>query len=140
MSVVTDVQDYLVAEGVVDGSTGWPSVRGVLHDQSDRLVAIKNDGGALPEIGAASGLGSAAHRDPRVLITVRGAPHERDLSESKAQEIYDKLHGRLATTMGSGTYQRVMAETPPIEVGQDDNKRPIQTIAFRLAVAQGAPA
>jgi hypothetical protein len=140
MSVVTDVVSYLATLDIVDGSSDWPSVRGVLHDGSDQLVAIRNDGGGLPEIGADAGLGSAAFRDPRVHLTIRGAPHDRDGAEDKAQEVYDALHGLMATTLGSTEYHRIVAETTPIEVGQDENARPIHTVAFRLAVAQGAPA
>lgn len=140
MTVVTDVQAYLATLDIVDGSSDWVSVRGVLYDGTDQLVAIRNDGGGVPEMGTAEGLGSAAFRDPRVHITVRGAPHDRDGSEAKAQEIYDALHGLFAATLGVTEYHRVMAETPPIEVGQDGNARPIHTVAFRLAVAQGAPA
>ena len=140
MSVVSDVVSYLAALDIVDGSSDWPSVRGVLHDASDRLVAVRNDGGPQPEIGAAEGLGSAAFRDPRVHLTVRGGPHDRDSTDDKAQEIYDALHGLMATTLGATQYDRIVAETTPIEVGQDENARPIHTVAFRLAVAQGAPA
>lgn len=140
MSVVTDVTTYLGTLDIVDGSSDWPSVRGVLHDDSDRLVAIKADGGGFPEIGVSVGAGDAAYRDPRVHFTVRGQPNDRDAAEAKAQEIYDALHGRLATTIGTTEYHRVVAETPPIEVGQDDNARPLFTVALRFAVAQGAPA
>ena len=140
MSVVADVQSYLASLDIVDGSSDWTSVRGVLHDGVDRLVAIKGDGGPQPEIGTDEGLGSAAYRDPRVHITIRGQPHDRDAAEEKADEIFGVLHGLFAVTMGVTEYHRVRAETPPIEVGQDDRARPRFTVAFRLAVAQGAPA
>lgn len=140
MSAVSDTQAYLASLDIVDGSSDWPSVRGLLHDFADRLVAIKADGGGLPEIGAAAGLGSAAFRDPRVHVTIRGEPHDRDAAEDKADEIYGVLHGLLATTLGATQYDRIVAETTPIEVGQDENARPLFTVAFRLAVAQGAPA
>lgn len=140
MSDVANVVGYLAALDIVDGSSDWTSVRGTLYDGTDRLVAVRNDGGGTPEIGAAEGLGSAAFRDPRIHFTIRGEPHDRDATEDKAQEIFDALHGLMDTTMGAVRYERIVAETTPIEVGQDGNERPIHTVAFRLAVAQGAPA
>lgn len=140
MDPAPDVQAYLASLDIVDGSSDWPSVRGVLHDQSDRLVAIRNDGGGLPEIGAAAGLGSAAFRDPRVHVTVRGEPHEPNATGAKIWEIYAALHGLMATTLGATQYDRIVAVNTPIEVEQDENARPIHTVAFRMATAQGAPA
>jgi hypothetical protein len=139
MSEVTDVQTYLQGLDIVDGSSDWPSVRGVLHDGSDRLVAIKADGGATPEVGRSSGLGDAAFKSPRVHVTVRGQPNERDNTEAKALEVYGALHG-VAGTVGSTHYGLITADTNVIEVGQDDNQRRIFTIAFTMRTAQGAPA
>jgi hypothetical protein len=101
-------------------------------------VAVRDDGGTA-EIGADEGLGSAAYRDPRVHLTVRGEPHEPNDTSAKAWEIYGVLHSLTGTVLGSTRYDRIDGTTP-VEVGQDGNARPLFTVAFSLAVAQGAPA
>jgi hypothetical protein len=49
------------------------------------------------------------------------------------------LHSLTGTVLGSTRYDRIDGTTP-VEVGQDGNARPLFTVAFSLAVAQGAPA
>lgn len=141
MSLASDLQTYLAAQGHIDGATGWTSVRRRLHDKVDKLVVITEDGGPAPEIATATGLGSAAFRDPAAQVLVRGEPWQSDEVVTKAQDIYDELHGRLAVTLGSTTYDRVVAQSSgPIPLGFDENGRFQVTISFRCAVSQGAPA
>lgn len=140
MSAVTDVTTYLASLDIVDGSSDWPSVRGLLHDGSDRLVAIKADGGLRPEVGRSFGIGDTASRRPRVHVTVRGEPNERDGAEDKANEIRDALHGLDDVTLGATRYELVEADSEVIEVRQDENARRLFTIAFTLTAPQGAPA
>lgn len=138
MSAVSDVQTYLSSLDIVDGSSDWTSVRGLLHEGSDKLVAIRADGGGLPEVGRSTGLGDAAFKSPRTHLTIRGEPNARDDTEDKAEEIYDALHGKSGT-IGSTYYGLVTADTNVIEVGQDDKARRIFTVAFTMRTDQGAP-
>lgn len=137
MGRVDDVQDHLQSESIVDGATGWPSVRRLEYEPTDndddRLVIISEDGGTPPEIAAASGIGDSALGDGGVQVRVRGPKHDSDASRSKAQEILDELHGQLGATIGSTTYHRVRAQTDePVFAGWDDDERPSHTISFLL--------
>jgi len=134
MGVVDDVQDRLQAQGIVDGATGWPSVRRREHDGSDRLVRIIEDGGPSPEFPADSGLGDAAIEDPGVQVMVRGTKTDGgDAVVAKATEIKNDLHGLQAVTLNGTLYHRIRAMTPdPISIPEDGRGRPLATIAFRL--------
>lgn len=137
MGAVSDVQTYLAAQSVVDGATGWTSVRRRMHDQADKLVVISEDGGPPPDMPASSGVGSGALKDPGVQVIARGEPWDGDSSRSKAQDVYDALHGLRDTTLGATTYLRVRAMTSePVFLGFDENGRPSHSIAFRLKTDQ----
>lgn len=133
MGVVDDVQDRLQAQGLIDGATGWPSVRRFLHEDSDQLVVLTEDGGPPPELTASAGIGEAAEKDPGVQVRVRAQEFDSDASLAQAQAIYDDLHGLKGVTLGSTDYHRVAALSPePVFMGFDDEGRPEHTISFRL--------
>jgi len=138
MGVVEDVQSYLVSEGVVDGSTDWPSVRRNRHDDSDRLVVITEDGGPAPQIARDEGIGDAAVKDCGVHILVRAERQNGDAAYEKAREIMDALHGLAGEELGSTEYIRVMALTSEPVFLRDETERPLFTIAFRLMAPVGA--
>lgn len=132
-----DVQDHLQSEGLVDGSSTWPSVRRQEVDdkgESGRLVIIMEDGGPTPEIPASAGIGDSALGEPGVQVRVRGAPHESDEAEAQCQAIIDELHGKLNATIGSTLYHRIMAQTTePVWAGYDeDDRRPNFTASFLM--------
>lgn len=133
MSFVDDIQDHLQSQGLVDGATGWASVRNtMLDDKGDQLVMVAEDGGPAPEISTTDGIGDSALKDVGALLTVRAGPNSPDDSRSKAQAILDELHGQLGATIGSNAYLRVTALTgEPIAAGYDDKSRPLHTVAFR---------
>ena len=134
MGIVADVQAYLQAETLVDGSTGWASVRRRVNDaMGDQLVILTEDGGFEPETPAPAGtLGDSALMEPAVQVRVRGKPWDGDSAEGKAQEIFDALHGLLRTEVGATYYVRVKAQTPgPVFMGFDAKGRPELTISFR---------
>lgn len=134
MGLVADVQTFLVAQGLVDGSTGWPSVRRFKHDDSDQLVVITEDGGREPELPASSGIGDAALGDPAVHVMVRAGALDSDAAGAKAQAILDALHGHQGS-VGSTTPLRVQSRTAePIFAGFDENNRPEFTTSFRFLI------
>lgn len=135
MSLVSDLQTYLADQSLVDGGTGWTSVRRREHDGVDQLVILTEDGGTAPEIGRAAGVGSGALHDAGVQIRCRGSEWDSDASEAKAQQIFDLLHGQTGITIGSTTYLRIAALTSrPVFVGFDDKGRPSHSISFRFSV------
>lgn len=132
MGAVSDVVAFLALAGIVDGASTWPSVRRKMREGSNKLVMVKEDGGPPPGVPSATGVGSAALKDPGVLVTVRGAPDKGDAASAKAQEIFDALVV-ADETIGTGYYLRVAALTSePVFVGWDEKSRPIFTIGFRL--------
>lgn len=134
MGVVDDVQAYLTAQGLVDGSTSWTSRRRWESDVDvDRLVILTEDGGPPPEIAETEGIGDSAEADVGVQVRVRGQPHQGDDAAEKAKAILDQLHGQRSVTMNGTTYLRVRAQTPvPVFAGWDDRNRPNFTTSFRL--------
>lgn len=133
--LAADVQTYLAAQGLVDGTTSWPSTLGQLHDESDRLVQIAEDVGDAPEVHASEGLGSAAFVRPAVLITVRGAPHERTEARAKAAAIYDELHALLDATLDADTYLQIRARSSEFARVYDDRMRPRYSMGYMATAA-----
>ena len=132
MGAVADVQTFLESAGIIDGATGWPSVRRRVHDGSDQQVVITEDGGLPPMVPAATGMGDGALKIPAVHFSVRGEEWDGDASAAKAQEIMDALIGADGT-IGSTHYLVVSAQTAsPIFIGFDDKGRPRHTIAFKM--------
>ena len=138
MGVVSDVQDYLEEEGLVDGSTEWQSLRRNRQDKQDKIVVITEDGGPEPEIYKATGIGDAAVRDSGVQILVRAERLNGDAAQEQAQAIYDALHGLTDTTLGETEYIRVVALTSEPSFLQDENERPLVTWAYRLMALASA--
>jgi hypothetical protein len=136
VAAVDDVFAYLEAQGIAGGSTGWDCKRRRMMDgqgSSDQIVVLQEDGGPAPEIKVADGIGDSAMKDAGVLVTVRATQWKSDDSRSKAQAVFDALHGKIAAMIGSRTYLRVAALTPePVWIGFDEQGRPRHTIAFRL--------
>lgn len=131
-----DVQAYLAAQSLIDGSTGWPSTRGALHDEFDRLVAIRSDGGPEPEVYAASGLGSAALHRPSVQVRVRGAAADtRDVVYATAVAVHDALHGLHGATLGGTDYLLVRARSGGFAEFYDDRQRLNLTMSYLATVA-----
>lgn len=140
MGAVADVQAYLVAQGLVDGGTGWTSYRRFMPDRENQVVVISEDGGPDPEARRATGMGSAALGDAGVQVMVRGGPRDSDASEAKASAILNALHGLGPTTMDATEYKRTLSLTlEPIFAGFDDNERPIHTCSFRLTRVVAEP-
>lgn len=135
IDLAADVQAYLIAQGHVDGSTGWPSTRGALHDESDQMVQIATDIGPPPELPASEGLGSAALTHPAALVTVRGKAYKRDAAQAKAAEIHDALNGLLGATLGSTEYLNVRAAGSQFAQVFDDKARPRFSMSYRALAA-----
>lgn len=139
MGAVKDVYDWLGAEGLV-GST-WVVIERTRTDNiQNRVIVVVEDGGPEPEVGADSGIGSAAMAFPGVLLRFRGEPGQAIEVQEKAQDIQNRLHGLRGVDIGDNHYLEVRVLTSePIFVGFDEKKRPEFTVALRLTRAQAAP-
>jgi len=135
IDLAADVQSYLEDSGLVDGTTGWPSTRGRVHDESERLVAVASDVGPTPEVHADEGLGSAALTMPTVQVRVRGsAADARDDVYAKARAIYDALQSLSGATLGAATYMQISARASSFAEFYDDRERLNLTMSY-LATA-----
>lgn len=128
MNGVQDVYDFILAEGLAGGATGWALVRRNIEDHpGDQLVGVTEDGGSPPE------MGSAAVREPGVQVRVRGAANDGDGVQAKAEAIFSALHGLAnAVSVGGGTYLRVEAMTSGPVMFRDDKKRWNATTTYML--------
>lgn len=136
MSQVEDFQLYLQDRGIIDGSSGWPSVKRVVHDGTkanpvNRLVILTEDGGFAPEVPSFTGIGDAAFEWPNVQVRVRGAKGEGVDAYAKMAEIKDALHGRRNETVGYTHYIRIKALSGILYIGIDDKERPEFTLSFQ---------
>lgn len=136
MPAVDDVFTYLLSQNLAGGATNWSLIRRKIMDApaTDQLVVVSEDGGTV-EMPVASGLGSAPLASKGVMITVRAALDESDVSFQKANAILVALHGLRAVELVSGgsLYFSIRALTPePVFAGFDSRGRPLHTVAFRL--------
>jgi len=131
MGLVADAYAFLVAQNIVEGSTGWKLRRRRLDETANQLVVLTEDGGDVPEIATVEGIGDAALKDVGLHVIVRGEPWDGDGSFTKAQEIHSLLHGQLGVTMGANFYHRLQARTAePLFAGYDERGRPTHSISF----------
>jgi hypothetical protein len=130
MGAVADVRAYLEAESLVGGD--WPAVERRMHDATDQLVVISEDGGPPPEIGRIDD--TAALVTLGVLVTIRGAPWDAVSAQAQADLILTAFHGLTGEVIGSTEYIGVVALTAePVFAGfEEQTNRPLFTVALRL--------
>lgn len=146
MSLIDDVQAHLQSEGLIDGTTGWPSFRRRLFDGTaqapiNRQVVLTEDGGVIPESPSPAGsMGDSARGEAGIQIRVRGEPWDGDGAAAKIEAIYRHLHGLQRVTLGANYYIRVYALTSgAIFLGFDDRSRPEFTWSFRATYGVDLP-
>lgn len=138
MGVVDDVVTRMQAQSLVDGATGWTSSKRKMHDGSNQLVVVTEDGGPPPELHASQGIGSEALKQPAVQILVRGEPNKGNDTYTKARAIFDDLNHLLDVTINSTTYLSILSRTSePVFTGFDDNERPIISMSFLMLTSAG---
>jgi hypothetical protein len=137
MAAIDDVFEYIKAQAIAGGNTGWNLLRRRITDTtSDQLVVVAEDGGPEPEIPTAGGIGDSAQEDPAVMVTVRAKAWDGDASRDKADDVLLALHGKFDIVLAppnGDRYLRIRAQTPaPIFAGYDEQGRPLHTISFRM--------
>lgn len=135
MSAVSDLQDFLLAEGLVNdaGQGAWPTFRRRVTDASgDQLVVLTEDGGPQPPVGS-------AEETLQVQVLVRGRPNDGDSVEAKIAAIYDAVHGQTGVVMGETRYIGVVALSAQPAAFSDDKGRWNMTISFAMTRPQATP-
>ena len=120
MSVLEDLQAYLVANGV----TGVFMVK--MPDVPAAVVCLYEYAGIPPEF---------AHdgqqwENPRVQAVARDTTYQA--ARDKAQTVYNLLNGKANMTIGS-RYLKILALQSPFPLGVDENDRPRLVVNFEIA-------
>ncbi len=131
MAAVEDVAAYLDACG--HGTVGTDIMRhgflGDFDDEAgtyDNLILVTQPGG-MPAVQA---FAAKVSDRPSVQVFVRNT--DMTTAQAKADAVYDDLDGLATTTLGSNTYLLVTADSPPVELGRDGNRRAIWVVGFSL--------
>jgi hypothetical protein len=121
-----EVADYLEAEGVAGGDTGWTLFTGFLPTSPHRAVAVFPAGGLAPE--AKNPL-----RHPQVQVRVRGNPQEQTAPYEKVEEVLAALRRVRNQVLGAGYYAHLLPASDVLALGQDQSQRFEYTVTFRAA-------
>lgn len=124
--LVTEVLDYLEAQGLIGGATGWTRAAGFLPPDPDKVVAVYVTPGFPPEI-VRDGSTETAYDEPGFQVRGRGAVHGYSELENKMRAIYTSLHGVPI----AANYVLVRAtQSAVLPLGLDEKGRPGMTWNF----------
>lgn len=115
------VADYLVAQNIGGGATGWTVSRGTFTD-AVKDIAVMDSGGAPPLQQAA---GRVLYQG--AVIQVRGEPGAAWAARQKAEAVLTTLDGASV----SGLLYLHVTQSSPMDVGPDESGRPLFSLSFR---------
>ena len=123
--LITDVLDYLEAQSLIGGVTGWTRAAGYLPPSPDQVVAIFETPGEVPEV-VPEGSTEQAYDVPGFQVRARGGEFGYSALRTKIGAIYRSLHGStLSPTTGDPGYVYVYGvQSGPLPMGNDGNNRP----------------
>lgn len=129
--LIDDVLDYLVAQGVIEGATGWTRAAGYLPPSPNQVIAVFETGGIEPEI-APVGSDEVEYDYPGFQVFGRGAVFGYEALRNKMGEVFRTLHdSTLSPGVGTPAYVQVQAvQSGPLALGYDENDRPLLTWNF----------
>jgi len=131
--IVTDVLDFLEAEGLIAGATGWARAAAYLPPSPDQVIAVFETSGTEPEL---TPIGSTETPLDEPGFQVRGRSTEFGYAalRNKMGAIFRALHGStLAPASGEPPYILVKAvQSAPLPLGLDENNRFGQTWNFQV--------
>ena len=93
--ILTNIRDYLVALGLVEGATGWKCYAGIMPDDQDQTIGIFETGGY-----PADTLGRENLR-LTFQVRVRGRRLDYAVARAKWQELFDALQDAQSGLVGS---------------------------------------
>lgn len=124
--LVTEVLDYLEAQGLIAGATGWGRSAGYLPPDPDKVVAVYITPGVQPEV-VRDGSTETAYDEPGFQVRGRSDRFGYEELETKMRAIYQALHGVAI----ANNYVLVTADqSAPLPMGMDENGRPGMTWNF----------
>lgn len=123
--LITDVLNFLVSEGIIEGATGWTRGAGYLPPDPDQVIAVFETPGLVPEV-VKTGSTEQAYDNPGFQIRGRGGEFGYDALRQKMGQVFRTLHESvLAPTSGDPLYVIVTAvQSGPLPIGLDEESRP----------------
>ena len=130
--LITDVLDYLVAESLIGGETGWARMASFMPPTPDKMIVVYETGG-FPSESAPSGSAETEYDEPTFQVRGRGDEFGYEELRTKMGAIYRALHeSELAPTSGDPVYVYVYAiQSGPFPLGLDKGSRPELTWNFK---------
>ena len=126
--MATEILDFLAAEGLIGGATGWARAATYLPPSPDQVIAVFSTPGDPPEI-TPSGSAETAYDEPGFQVRGRGAEFGAEALENKMWAVYRALHDGDV----GGNYVLVRAvQSGPMMMGYDASGRPEMTWNFSV--------
>ena len=124
-----DIKDILIDSSVALGefaaTSGWSINISKMPDSPDTCIGIYDQPGLASEP-------KITYDRPGLQIIVRGAKNAYLAGYSKAKDIMRALHGRNNESWNDTRYLQILAESDIIQMGRDDNDRPLFSINFLI--------
>jgi hypothetical protein len=116
--LTSEISARLSSESLV--TTGYTVVRGKVPATPDKVIVLRETGGAGPErfLG-----GSASVEQPALQVIVRGAKHDYDGPRLQIEQIYQAAMGWGAFTASSVRYLGLTPLQAPTKLRDDENER-----------------
>ena len=127
MSLLDDIKNKLVSDGIVDGSTGWKFYKAYLPDSPSNVVAIYEMPG--PEPDQTQGI---AYEYPGFQIYTRASAFEYDVARSKLMEVYRSLNN---ADIPGYNYIYAADSGPILDSYDKASNRPILFLSFNTMKA-----
>lgn len=130
--LIDDVLDYLEAQGLIRGATGWSGFANYLPPTPDQVIAVFPTPGLEPEE-APAGSTETEYDYPGFQVRGRGTVFGSSALLDKLGAVFRSLHGStLSPAGGDPIYVYVYAvQSGPLPLGHDQNDRPEFTWNFR---------
>ena len=128
--LLDQIADYLEAQGVVGGASGWVVQLSSMEPTPDKVVVLYDTPGDLPDIDDS---GAEEYDEPGFQVRVRGDIDGYEAARTKIQEVYDTLHkSEPPSATGETAIVFVYAtQSGPLPMGKDSNSRPELVWNFR---------
>ena len=123
--LVTDVLDFLEAEGLVGGASGWVRATDYLPPDPDKIIAVFPTPGLEPEL-IKDGSAEQKYDDLGFQVRGRAEAHDWPALEARMGQVFRALHGStLAPSTGDPAYVLIRAvQSGPLPLGLDQGDRP----------------
>lgn len=124
-----DVVDFLVAQGIAGGATGWTAIASYLPPDPDQVLVVYETGGADPH-SIPTGSTQVEYDEPNFQVRGRAAAFDYNTLRAKMRDVYKALHDSQLGNSVNHVFVRA-TQGGPFSLGLDDSNRPGLTWNFR---------